>query len=62
MGNYALTILMNNSLGWWTPHFVLIQFSSIAQSCPILCDPMDCSTPGLPVHCGLLEFTQTHVH
>ena len=39
-----------------------VQFSSIAQSCPILCDPMDCSMPGLPVHCQLLEFAQTHVH
>ena len=38
------------------------QFSSVAQSCPTLCDPMDCSTPGLPVHHQLLEFTQTHVH
>ena len=35
---------------------------SVTQSCPILCDPMDCSTPGLPVHHQLLEFTQTHVH
>ena len=38
------------------------QFSSIAQLCLTLCDPMDCSTPGLPVHHQLLEFTQTHVH
>jgi len=38
-----------------------ITFSS-AQSCPTLCDPMDCSTPGLPVHYQLPEFTQTHVH
>ena len=37
-------------------------FSSVAQSCPTLCDPMDCSTPGLPVHHQLPEFTQTHVH
>ena len=35
---------------------------SVTQSCPTLCDPMDCSTPGLPVHHQLLEFTQTHVH
>ena len=35
---------------------------SVAQSCPILCDPMDCSTPGLPVQCQLPEFTQTHVY
>ena len=32
---------------------------SYAQSCPALCDPMDCCTPGLPVHCQILEFTQT---
>ena len=38
------------------------QFSSVAQSCPTLCNPMDCSTPGLPVHHQLPEFTQTHVH
>ena len=38
------------------------QFSSVAQLCPILCDPIDCSTPGLPVHHQLPEFTQTHVH
>ena len=37
------------------------KFSSVAQSCPTLCDPMNCSTPGLPVHHQLLEFTQTHV-
>ena len=39
-----------------------VQFSSVAQSCPTLCYPMNCSTPGLPVHHQLLEFTQTHVH
>ena len=39
-----------------------VQFSSVAQSCPTLCDPMNRSTPGLPVHHQLLEFTQTHVH
>ena len=38
-----------------------VQFSSVAQSCPTLCDPMNCSTPGLPVHHQLQEFTQTHV-
>ena len=36
--------------------------SSVAQSCPTLCDPMNRSTPDLPVHHQLLEFTQTHVH
>ena len=39
-----------------------VQFSSVAQSCPTLCDPMNSSTPGLPVHHQLPEFTQTHVH
>ena len=38
------------------------QFSSVTQYCPTLCDSMNCSTPGLPVHHQLLEFTQTHVH
>ena len=38
------------------------QFSSVAQSCLTLCNPMDCNTPGLPVHGQFPEFTQTHVH
>ena len=50
------------------PKFVMVQiirgfqFSSVTQSCPTLCDPMDCSTPGLPVPHHLLELAQTHVH
>ena len=44
------------------PHTCQNQFSSVAQSCPTLCDPMNCSMPGLPVHHQLPEFTQTHVH
>ena len=47
-------LLLNNTL--------LYQFSSVAQSCPILCNFTDRSTPGLPVHHQLLEFTQTYVH
>ena len=39
-----------------------VQFSSVAQLCPTLCDPMNCSTLGFPVHHHLPEFTQTHVH
>ena len=39
-----------------------VQFSSVAQSCPTLCNPKNCSTPGLPVHHQLPEVTQTHVH
>ena len=47
---------------WYLCGWISIQFSSVAQLCPILCNPMDCSTPGLPVHHQLPEFTQTHVH
>ena len=47
----------------FTTHFYLffssVQFSSVAQSCPTLCDPMNCSTPGVSVHHQLPEFTQT---
>ena len=39
-----------------------VQFSLVAQSCPTLCDPMNCSMLGLPVHHQLLESTQTHIH
>ena len=39
-----------------------VQFSSVAQSCLTLCDPMDCSTPGFPVHHLLPDLAQTHVH
>ena len=52
-------------LAWeipWTEEPGSLQFSSAGQSCPTLCDPMDCSMPGLPVHHQLSEFTQTHVH
>ena len=45
---------------WFTPNISSV--SSVAQSCPTLCDPMNCSTPGLPVHHQLLEFTHIHVH
>ena len=41
---------------------ISVQFSLVAQSCPTLCDPMNCSMPGLPVHHQLLESIQTHVH
>ena len=50
------TLLSDNSI------FSLVQFSSVAQLCPTLCDPMNRSTPRLPVHHQLLEFTQTHIH
>ena len=68
LGHYGKTT------GWYThhfhphlwmvefPYFPGIQFSSVAQSCPTLCNPMNRSMPGLPVHHQLPEFTQTHVH
>ena len=44
-------------------HLIMpLQFSSVAQSCPTLCNPMNHSTPGLPIHHRFLQFTQTHVH
>ena len=46
---------------WFSVYKLTVQFSSVAQSCPTLCDPMDSSTPGLPVHHQLPEFIQTHV-
>ena len=46
----------------YTKAFNCVQFTSVAQFYPTLCNPIDCSTPGLPVHHQLPEFTQTHVH
>ena len=54
------SILIYNSKSALT--FRSVQFGSVAQSCSTLCDPKNCSMPGLPVHHQLLEFTQTHVH
>ena len=45
-----------------TGNYLRMQFSSVAQLCPTLCNPMNHSMPGLPVHHQLPEFTQTHVH
>ena len=45
-----------------TVQYSSVHFSSVTQSCPILCDPMDCSMPGFPVHHQLPEPAQTHVH
>ena len=50
--------LHHQNLQWWGQAC----FSSFIQSCPTLCDPMNCSTPGCPVHHQLPELTQTHVH
>ena len=64
--NRDITLLTNEWINkmWRTNNgmFSSVQFSSVAQLCPTLRDPMDCSTPGLPVHHQLPEFAQTHVH
>ena len=56
--------MQKNPLTKFSTHlwFSSVQFSSVAQSCLTLCDPMNCNTPGLPVHHQLPAFTQTHVH
>ena len=66
--NFSFSISLSNeylrliSFSVYWLNLFSVQFSSVAQSGPTLCDPMNCSTPGLPVHHHLLEFTQTHVH
>ena len=57
MSNYLSLIYVT-----WACKAMDIQFSSVAQSCPTLCDSMNLCAPGLPVHHQLPEFTQTHVH
>ena len=52
----------SNNRNYLISYVILVQFSSVTQSCPTLCDPMNHSTPGLPAHYQLPEFTQTHVH
>ena len=55
--------LMHQTWDWWSiSQMIIVQFSSVAQSCPINCNPMNRSTPGFPVHHQLLESTQTHVY
>ena len=66
MSPHSLTIFNTTSVPFFWNHLTvkppLVTFSSVTQSRPTLCNPMDCSTPGLPVHHQLLEFTQIHVH
>ena len=52
----------SDNIYWDRKHYVAIQFSSVTQSCLTLCDFMNRSMPGLPVHHQLPEFTQIHVH
>ena len=60
MTEFSLTLVVEFSVNSFL--FAWLQFSAVAQSCPTLCNPMDCSTQGFPVHHQLPEPTQTHVH
>ena len=62
--SYTLPVSHKDTCATWEALFGFssVQFSSVAQSCPTLGDPMDCSMPGLTVHRKLPEFTQAHVH
>ena len=57
-----MTFTFTDSIKHSCLNIIKIHLSSVAQSCPTLCDPMNRSTPGLPVHHHLPDFTQTHVH
>ena len=59
---FSPTLLPWLPVGFLHSTYYNLSVSSVTQSCPILCNPMNCSTPGLPVHHQLPEFTQTHVH
>ena len=58
----SLQVSLNSTGSNCVTIYVLVQFSSVAELCPALCNLMDCSTPGLPVHHQLLELTQAHAH
>ena len=59
VSNKSLIYSHQSHMGFWQ---MCDGFNSVTQSCPTLCDPMNCSTSGLPVHHQLPEFTQTHIH
>ena len=61
-GERLYILRLQNHCRWSWRGVSHTQLSSVAQSCPTLCDPMNCNTPGLPVHHQLPGFTQTHVH
>ena len=66
--SHRTSVIIRNNLSVWSSvmynhkNLHSIQFSSVTQLCPTLCDPMDCSTPGLPVHHQLQDLAQTHAH
>ena len=57
-----LCMVLDSVLVSFFYRFSSVKFSSVTQSCPTFCDPMNYSTPGFPVHHQILEFTQTHAH
>jgi len=59
---FSFAFHFSSFLSYFFFKFDSVQFSSVTQSCPTLCNPMNHSTPGLPVHHQLPESTQTHVH
>ena len=63
-GSYVMYIIVwpCGLLTFCNSFLIKVQIRSVTQSCPTLCDPMNRSTPGLPVHHQLPEFTETHVH
>ena len=62
MENYIFSIIISKKKTALCSSKIKHQFSPVTQSCPTLCGPMDCSTPGFPVHHQLWELVQTHVH
>ena len=62
VGGFEPKKIKSVTISTFSPLLSVTQFGSLTQSCPTLCDPMNHSTPGLPVHHHLLEFTQTHVY
>ena len=63
-GGRIENLSQNQKVSWWIGcgYERERQLNSVVQWCPTICDPMHCSAPGFPVHCQLMEFTQTHVH
>ena len=62
MGVSLWPVYLGGALLGHSEHVYTVQFSSVAQLCPTLCNPMDCSMPDFPVHHQFLELTQTHLH
>ena len=62
IGHFSTLNMRQNHFDKYFDSYLMMLFSSVAQLCLTICDPVDCSMPGFPVHHQLLEFIQTHVH